>query len=139
MTAAAIESKPPSKALHIALWVVQVLLGLAFLMAGTMKATKPIAELATQMPWAGAIPEALVRFIGVSEFLGGLGLILPSALRIQPKLTPIAASGLTLIMILAGGFHTMRGEAGLPINLVMGGLAAFIAWGRFAKAPIAPR
>lgn len=129
-----------SKSLHYGLWVAQLLLGVAFLMAGLMKATTPIADLAAKMAWVPGTPEALVRFIGVSELLGGLGLILPAATRIQPKLTPIAAAALTVVMVLAAGLHVMRGELGvLPVNVVLGGLAAFVAWGRFTKAPIAAR
>lgn len=138
-TDASVAAKP-SKALHIGLWVVQVLLGLMFLFAGTMKATQPIAALTAAMKWPGAVPEALVRFIGVSELLGGLGMILPAATRIKPVLTPIAAAGLVTVMILAAFFHASRGEfAALPVNAVIGGLAAFVAWGRLKKAPIVPR
>lgn len=129
-----------NKVLRGALWTVQVLLALAFTMAGVMKATQPIEALAAQMPWAGDVPAALVRFIGVSELLGGIGLVLPSATRIQPRLTPIAAAGLVLVMILAALFHASRGEwGGLVPNAVLGGLAAFVAWGRWKAAPIAPR
>jgi hypothetical protein len=110
-------------------------------MAGLMKTTTPIAELATKLPWVGAVPEALVRFIGTAELLAAVGLILPSATRIRPVLTPLAAVGLVTIMVLAVPFHAMRGELAhaLPVNLVLGGLAAFVAWGRFKKAPIASR
>jgi uncharacterized membrane protein YphA (DoxX/SURF4 family) len=130
----------PSKGLHIGLWIVQVLLGVMFLMAGLMKSTQPIAALAAQMKWPAVVPEALVRFIGISELLGGLGLVLPSATRIKPVLTPIAALGLVVVMVLAALFHVSRGELfALPMNFVLGGLAAFVAWGRLKKAPIAPR
>jgi putative oxidoreductase len=82
----------------------------------------------------------LIRFIGVSELLGGLGLILPAASRIRPGLTPLAALGLTIIMVLALGYHVSRGEmSALPIVGALGGLTAFVAWGRAKKAPIAPR
>jgi len=129
-----------SKALHIALWVVQVVLGLMFLAGGTMKATQPIPELAVKMVWASDIPEALVRFIGVSEILGGLGLVLPAATRIKPMLTPLAGLGLAVIMLLAALFHLVRAEfAGIVMNVVLGGLAVFVAWGRGKKAPILPR
>lgn len=141
MATATAETAPPrSKALHVVLWVVQVLLGLNFLVPGLMKATQPIAELAAQMVWPGVVPAALVRFVGISEIAGGLGLILPSATRIRPSLTPLAAMGLVAVMVLAAGFHLMRGEVqALPINAVLGGLAAFVAWGRSKKAPILPR
>jgi len=78
-------------------------------------------------------------FIGLCEGLGGVALIVPAMTRVEPKLTPIAAAGLTLIMILAAAFHIARGEASffVPLNLVLGGAAALIAYGRFAM-PIAP-
>src|SRR5688572_27469894 len=114
----------PSKALHIGLWVVQVALALAFISGGAMKATQPIALLAEKMVWPGAIPEGLVRFIGVSEFLGGLGLVLPAAMRIKPILTPLAGVGLATIQILAIFFHLSRGEyAVVPFNFTLGALA----------------
>lgn len=128
-------STPSSKALHIALWVAQVVLGAMFIMAGSMKVMQPIEALAPQMAFVTYSPEALVRFIGISEVLGGLGLILPSLLRIMPKLTPLAAAGLTIIMVLAVGLHISEGEPFIPA-LVLGVIAAFIAWGRYAKAPI---
>jgi putative oxidoreductase len=130
----------PSKALHVGLWVVQGLLGALFLAVGTMKATQPIAVLVETFGWPAAVPTALVRFIGVAEFLGGLGLILPAATRIMPVLTPLAGAGLALAMLSAAGFHISRGELGaLPAPLILGGLAALVAWGRAVRAPIAPR
>lgn len=130
----------PSKALHISLWVVQVLLAVAFGMAGLMKITTPIAELTAQMGWPGTMPEAMVRFIGVSEVAAAVGLVLPAATRIKPILTPLAAAGLVVIMVLALGVHGMRGEfAAFPINLGLGAFAAFVAWGRFKEAPIRAR
>ncbi len=128
------------KVLNVSLWVVQALLAAAFGMAGIMKLTAPMDTLIANMVWPGAMPEALVRFIGASEFLGALGLILPSVTRIKPMLTPLAAAGLGVVMALALVFHFTRGEfEALPINLVLGGLAAFVAWGRAKKVAIAPR
>ena len=130
----------PSKALHVGLWVVQGLLGAMFLAVGAMKATQPIAVLVDTLGWPAAVPPALVRVIGVAEFLGGLGLILPAATRVKPMLTPLAAVGLATVLLFATMFHISRGELGaLPLPLVLGAVAAFIAWGRAAKAPISPR
>jgi uncharacterized membrane protein YphA (DoxX/SURF4 family) len=130
----------PSKALHVVLWVVQCLLGAMFLAVGTMKATQPIANLANALGWPAEVPAALVRFIGMAEFLGGLGLILPAATRIKPMLTPLAGAGLATAMLFATIFHISHGEfRALPAPLVLGCLAAFVVWGRVAKAPIAPR
>jgi uncharacterized membrane protein YphA (DoxX/SURF4 family) len=129
-----------SRSLHVGLWVVQVLLGLAFVMSGLMKLTTPIEEMAKQAAWVGQMP-ALVKFIGLSELLGGIGVILPAAVRVLPKLTGIAAAGLLVVMVLAVGYHFTHGDTlghTLPA-LVLGLLAAFVAWGRLVKAPIAPR
>ena len=129
-----------SKALHITLWILQVILAAMFLMSGFMKLSQPIDQLSKMLPWAAQVPEALVRFIGVAEVLGAVGLILPSLLRIQPKLTPIAAVGLALVMLFAVVFHISRGETPMiGMNFILIAIAAFIAWGRFKKAPIAPK
>src|SRR2546430_7816965 len=88
-----------------ALWIVRGLLALLFLFAGGVKLVLPLEELTKQMP----LPGLFVRFIGVAEVLGAIGLILPGLLRIRPGLTPLAAAGLVIIMIgatvltLAGG------------------------------------
>lgn len=130
----------PGRVLNFGLWTAQVVLALMFGMAGVMKTTQPIAELAQKMGWPGAIPPGLVRFIGTAEFLGALGLVLPAATKIKPALTPLAAAGLVVIMALASAFHITRGELfALPINFALGAAAAFVAWGRFRRAPIAPR
>ena len=132
--------KTRGKFLQGSLWAAQVLLGLAFVVGGAMKASTPYAELAAEMAWVSAVPEGLIRFIGIAELLGGIGLVLPAATRIRPWLTPLAAAGLALVMLLASAFHLSRGEAAaVPVNVVLGGLAAFIAWGRFKKAPIHAR
>jgi uncharacterized membrane protein YphA (DoxX/SURF4 family) len=78
-----------------ALWIIQGLLALLFLFAGGMKLVLPIEEMTKQMP----MPGPFLRFIGVAEILGALGLILPGLLRIRPGLTPLAAAGLVIIMI----------------------------------------
>ena len=116
------------KALHVALWVAQILLAAAFGMAGVMKTTRPIAELAQMMVWPGALPPGLVRFIGASELAGALGLILPAVTRIKPGLTPLAAAGLALVMLLACVFHLSRGEVGaVPASTMRIPTHAYIA------------
>ncbi len=133
-------TQQPSKALRVCLWIVQALLAAMFGMAGSMKLTQPIAQLATSLPWAGQVPEALVRFIGFSEVLIGVGLLLPSLLRLKPGLTVWAAVGLVAVMLLAAIFHVSRGEYSvIPVNLVLAALALFVAWGRARKAPILPK
>jgi uncharacterized membrane protein YphA (DoxX/SURF4 family) len=116
-----------------ALWVVQVLLALLFLFAGGTKLVLPIEEMTAQMP----LPELFLRFIGVVEVLGALGLILPGLLRIRPGLTPLAAAGLVIIMIGATALTLATGEVVLAlIPLVVGLLAAFVAYGRWRLAPL---
>jgi putative oxidoreductase len=134
------DQKEARGGLHIALWVVQGLLALAFIAAGTFKSTTPLDQLSLKMPWVSAVPAWLVRFIGISELAGGLGLVLPSLTRIKPALTALAATGLVAIMVLAAGTHVLLREYGaLPINALLGGLALFVAWGRTRKVPISPR
>lgn len=129
-----------SRALHVGLWIAQGLLALAFALAGFSKAALPINEVFQKMPTLAGLPELLVRFIGVAEIAGVLGLILPSVTRIRPRLTALAGAGLATVMVLAIGHHLVRGEVrALPAPLLLGGVAAFIAWGRFQKAPISPR
>jgi uncharacterized membrane protein YphA (DoxX/SURF4 family) len=127
--------------MNIALWAVQILLAGAFGFAGVLKSTQPIDTLVQNgIGWAAEVPVALLRFIGIAELAGALGLVLPAATRIRPSLTPLAALGILTIMILAMAFHLSRGESeALPTNLILGGLAAFVAWGRTNRAPIAPR
>lgn len=133
-------SATPSRKLHFGLWAAQVALALFYASTGFMKSTQSIAELAATIHWPADVPVALVRFIGVAELAGALGLILPSLLRIAPKLTPLAATGLVLIQVLAIPFHLTRGEAAVvPVNLVLLALAVFVAWGRWRKSPILPR
>ena len=126
--------------MHILLWLAQILLAGAFGMAGIMKSTQPVDALVQNgIQWASQVPVPLVRFIGISELLGAIGLILPTATKIKPVLTPLAALGILTIMILAMAFHLSRGEPEmLPVNMVLGALAAFVAWGRTKKVPIHP-
>ena len=129
----------PSKALHIALWVVQVALALAFGMIGVTKLTTSDAVLIQQ---SGELVEkygvGLIRFIGITEILGALGLILPAALRILPILTPLAAVGLAIIMSLATALHASKGEP-IVTQVVFLLLTLFVVWGRGSKAPISAR
>ena len=127
--------------MKIALWIVQSLLAAAFLMAGAMKVTTPQAELVAQgMAWAAAVPAWVPPLAGVAEVLGALGLLLPSVTRIKPRLTVLAALGLVLVMLLAVGLHLALREGPQTLApLVLGALAAFVAWGREKKAPISEK
>jgi hypothetical protein len=115
-----------------ALWIVQVLLVLLFLFAGGAKLVLPPEALKGPVP----IPVLFLRFIGVCEVLGALGLILPGLLRIRPGLTPLAAVGLVIIMIGATVVNVMSGAPAVAlITLVVGLLATFVAYGRWKVIP----
>jgi hypothetical protein len=79
--------------MNAALWTVQLLLSAFSLAAGWNHALRPLSETIQSSPWAADLPVALVRFIGAAELAAGLGLVLPAATRILPKLTPLAAIG----------------------------------------------
>ena len=118
--------------MNIALWVVQVLLALAFGMVGFLKLTQPKEKLASQMAWVNDFAPNTVKGIGALELLGAIGLILPWATGILPWLTPLAAAGLVLTMIGAVVTHLRRNENQMIVfNLVLLLLAAFLVYGRF--------
>jgi uncharacterized membrane protein YphA (DoxX/SURF4 family) len=120
-----------------ALWIVQVLLALLFLFAGGTKLVLPLDVLAAMgSPNQVQLPGLFVRFIGVVEVLGALGLILPGLLRIKPWLTPLAAAGLVILMLGATALALAAdGIATAIVPLVTGLLAAFVAYGRWRLAP----
>jgi uncharacterized membrane protein YphA (DoxX/SURF4 family) len=123
-----------TKQIGAVLWIVQVGLALLFVFAGGMKLVAPLEEMQAQMPIV--LPGWFVWFIGVAELLGGLGLVLPGLTRIRTGLTPLAAAGLVAIMIGAVGYGLVAGQvAGTPFPLVVGVLAAFVAYGRWQLAP----
>ena len=123
--------------MNIVLWVIQGLLALAFLLAGFMKTFRPIDALATNMAWVKSVPTGLVRFIGISELLGGIGLIVPALTHILPGLTVAAAVGLVIVMVCAAAFHASRKEySGIGMNVILLLLAAFIVLGRLVIAPL---
>lgn len=124
-----------SRGWSISLWAVQVLLAVLFGFAGLMKLATPYADLLRQGAWVHHVSEPLIKFIGIAEIMGALGLILPAATRVKPFLTPLAASGFVVIMVLAIALHLSIGEAPIA-EAVIGALAAFVAWGRFRKALI---
>lgn len=114
--------------LNVALWIVQILLAALFLFAGGTKLILPPEALKGPVE----LPVWFVRFIGVCEVLGGIGLILPSLLRIKPWLTPLAAAGLVIIMLGAVVVTLMGGLiAPALITLIVGLLLAFVAYGRW--------
>ena len=123
--------------MNIVLWVIQVLLSLVFLMAGAVKTFVPLATVRKRLPWAKHFPAWVVRFVGISELLGALGLILPGITHIAPLLTVAAAVGLVLVMILAAIYHAPRREfSSVGSNIILLLLAAFIVVGRLLWLPL---
>lgn len=120
--------------MNVALWIVQVLLALLFLFAGGIKLITPVEEMMKQMPLA--LPAWFLRFTGIVEVLGAIGLILPWMLRIRPGLTPLAAAGLVIIMTGATVITLMTGAiASALMPLAVGILCAFVAYGRWRLTP----
>lgn len=119
--------------MNIALWIIASVLAAVFLMAGLMKATRPKEKLAPTMGWVEDFSAGTVKFVGIMEILGAIGLILPAALEIAPVLTPLAATGLAVIMLLAIVMvHARRREMqNIAINAVLLLLAALVAVMRF--------
>ena len=118
--------------MNIALWILQVLLALFFLFAGVMKFVMPVEQMTAQ----SGFPGWFFWFIGAVEILGGLGLLLPSLLRIKPGLTPLAALGLVIVMIGATVLSVKGGLAAALIPFVTGVLLALVAYGRWRLVPI---
>ena len=118
--------------MNIILWVVQVLLAGMFGMAGIMK-TFQTAKAKEQMPWAKNRSDTFVRFVGVVELLGALGLFLPLMTGILPWLTPLAAAGLAAIQLLAiFTEHLPKKEYNvIPINILLLALSIFVVAGRW--------
>jgi hypothetical protein len=112
---------------NVTLWTVQGLLAALFVFAGVMKLVMPIEAMAGPV----ALPGLFLRFIGVAEVLGAVGLILPGLLRIHAELTPLAAVGLGIIMIGAVVITIMGGAvAPAAVPFIVGLLAASVAYGR---------
>src|SRR5260370_37583817 len=106
--------------MNAVLWVAQGLLALAYLPAGGMKASQPVDALGKQMAWVRSTPEALVRFIGVAEVLGAIGIILPLLTNILSLLTVAAAIGLVLVRVFAIIYRVSLSEATrLPFNVLL--------------------
>ena len=127
--------------MNLALWILQGLLAVAFLMAGLMKASKSKEALKEQggerMAWVDDVSDSNLRLIGILEVLAGIGLILPQLTGILPWLTPLAAVGLVLTMIGAITLHVRRGDGAQAIvpTVILLLMAAFVAYGRFVLVP----
>ncbi|MQA82818.1 MAG: DoxX family protein [Streptosporangiales bacterium] len=123
--------------MKVMVWIVSALLALAFLFIGGTKVFTP-TDVMEQM--SEGVPVIMLRIAGLAEMVGAVGLILPAATRIAPVLTPIAASGLVVVMVGASiinviiGFYPTAAQ-----TVVLGLLAAFVAWARFTRQSVAPR
>ena len=122
--------------MNVAVWIVQVLLALAFALTGLMKITQPCEKLLANMKWVEDFAPITIKGIGTLEVLAAIGLILPFLTGILPILTPLAAVGLSLVMLGAIITHARRGESPMVIgNVILLALAAFVAYGRFVAVP----
>lgn len=119
--------------MNVFLWIIAILLAVAFLGAGLMKVARPKEQLkASGMAWTDDFSAGMVKTIGALEIIAALGLILPAATGIATVLTPLAALGLVLIMIGAVIEHARRKEYSMMLpSLVLLILAAIVVWGRF--------
>jgi uncharacterized membrane protein len=119
-----------------ALWILQILLALGFVGAGINHATRR-DKASGRMAWMLDVPKPLMTTIGILEIAGAAGLVLPPATGIALWLTPLAAALLALLMLFAAVFHLRREGEGRNVapNLVLGALAAFVAYGRLILAP----
>jgi uncharacterized membrane protein YphA (DoxX/SURF4 family) len=118
--------------MNVVLWVLQVLLALVFLFSGGSKFVMSIEDMTKQI----ALPGLFLRFIGVCEILGGLGLILPGIFRTKTWLTPLAAAGLAITMIGANIIAFQLGPLAAVLPLITGILCAFVAYGRWRARPL---
>lgn len=125
--------------MNIFLWILQVLFGIYFFIIGIMHFIVP-EGLPDMMSWMYDLSPGLHYVSGLAEILGGLGLILPGLFKVQTRLVPLAAAGLALVMIGAAIYHVIRGEySNIVLNLVIAGVMAFVAYGRWKLAPLTDR
>ena len=125
--------------MNIVLWILQFVLGIYFIFTGILHFIVP-PGLPAPMAWMYELSPTLHYISGAAEVLGGLGLILPGLTRIQTRLTSLAALGLVLVMLGAAVWHIQRGEyPNIVMNLILAGLAAFVAYGRWKLSPFKDR
>jgi len=123
--------------MNVLLWILQVLLAVAFLLHGWLYLSPPPEMLEMLNAY---LPTWFRVFIGVAEIAAAVGLVLPAATRILPKLTPAAAAGLMIVSLSACVLHVTRHETGpAVITAVLFALTAFVAYGRWKLRPISPK
>jgi uncharacterized membrane protein YphA (DoxX/SURF4 family) len=114
------------------LWILQILLALLFLGTGITKTTRPKDKLAGMMTWSRTWSPQAIKALGTAELLGAIGLVLPWATNIAPVLTPVAAVGLSIVMVGANVVHIRAKEYNMvPVTVVILALAVVVAAGRF--------
>jgi uncharacterized membrane protein len=119
--------------MNVALWIAAGLLAIVYVGTGLSKAVYPPDKLRPQMPWVDDFPSAAVRWIGIAEVLGAVGLIVPQGTGVAPVLTPVAATCLVVLQVFAIRLHVRRQETeSLALNVFLLVVAAFVAVGRFA-------
>ena len=121
--------------MNIVLWIIQILLALLFLFSGLTKLL-PILTMPPPPPGVWMPPMWFLKFIGLCELLGGLGLVLPGLFRRQQYLTVLAAIGLLIIMIGAVAVTRTMGIGAAVLPLITGILCAFVAYGRSKLSPL---
>jgi uncharacterized membrane protein YphA (DoxX/SURF4 family) len=126
--------------MNLALWIIAIVLAVAFAASGLMKQFVPKDKLVTSgRGWAHDFSPTSIRLIGLAEILGAIGLVLPAAVHIAPILVPLAAVGLALVMAGAAVVHARRKEAPMvAVNVVLLVLAIVVAWGRFGPYSFTP-
>jgi uncharacterized membrane protein YphA (DoxX/SURF4 family) len=126
--------------MNLALWIIAIVLAVAFAGSGLMKLVVPKDKLVTGgQGWAQDVSQTNIRLIGLVEILGAVGLVLPAAVHIAPILVPLAAVGLALVMVGAIVVHARRKEPmNIAVNVVLIALAVFVAWGRFGPYSFTP-
>ena len=119
------------------IWVLQVVLALAFLVSGATKVSQPRQKLAANMGWVEDFSDNSVKFIGGLELIAALGLLLPALFDVATVLVPLAATGLAMLMVGAALTHRRRGETPyILINAALLLLAVVLAWARFGPYPL---
>jgi len=122
--------------MNTALWIAQIVLAMGIGMAGWVKVARPKTELQDRLAWMQDYPQSTIRIIGLLELAAAVGLVVPTASGFLPILTPWAAIGVGILMVLVMVVHARRGESRyLAVNVVVLMTAAFIAWGRLSVLP----
>jgi uncharacterized membrane protein len=118
-----------SKVILIAVWIAKIILAISFIWGASLKLFLSVEKLSAMWPWTTEVPVAVVKFTGIIDLLGGIGIIAPVILSLNPKITQITAFAIIVLMICGSVFHICRGEASqIGINVFFAFLASFIVW-----------